>query len=387
MSGAGMRIVVDGRQIADHFPGIGRYAFNLLLALASLDQPHTLLVLHNPAARNTRFDLRRLLASPRVRLVATGAAPFTFAEQLQVPALLRRLRADLYHAPYYLMPYAGLPCPAVVTLYDVIPRLFPGELRPRARLLFDLLTRLALRSARQAIAISASGREDISSAFGVARERFTVTPLAADERFRPQPPDALATLRAKLGLPPRYLLCVSSNKPHKNLVGLVEAFALLRSQREAQATRAPRVPLVIAGHFDPRYPEARERALALGLAEEIRFLPDVPEEELPALYAGAELFVFPSRYEGFGLPPLEAMACGAPVVCGRGSSLPEVVGDAALLVDVSHPAPLAEGIARALADERLRTRLRAAGLRRAACFSWRRTAELTLGAYERAAAS
>jgi glycosyltransferase involved in cell wall biosynthesis len=381
-----MRIVVDGRQIADHFPGIGRYAFNLLLALASLDQPHTLLVLHNPAGRNTRFDLRRLAASPRVRLVASGAAPFTLAEQLHIPALLRRLRADLYHAPYYLMPYAGLPCPAVVTLYDVIPRLFPREVRPRARLLFDLLTRLALHSARHVIAISSSGREDIAAAFGVAPGRFTVTPLAADERFRPQPPEALSDLRAKLGLPPRYLLSVSSNKPHKNLVGLVEAFAQLRSQRGAAELLAPNTPLVIAGHFDPRYPEARERAAALGLAEEVRFVPDVSEEDLPALYAGAELFVFPSRYEGFGLPPLEAMACGAPVVCGRGSSLPEVVGDAALLVDVSRPAAMAQGITRALADEGLRARLRAEGLRRTARFSWRRTAELTLGAYERAAA-
>jgi alpha-1,3-rhamnosyl/mannosyltransferase len=138
---------------------------------------------------------------------------------------------------------------------------------------------------------------------------------------------------------------------------------------------------VIAGHWDPRYPEARVAAERLGLDDGVRFLPGPPEADLPALYSGAEVFAFPSRYEGFGLPPLEAMACGAPVLCCDTSSLPEVVGDAALRVDPT-PEALANGLARLLEDGTLRAELRAAGPSRAAVFSWRRTAESTLAVYQ-----
>jgi len=138
---------------------------------------------------------------------------------------------------------------------------------------------------------------------------------------------------------------------------------------------------VIAGHWDPRYPEARTAAERLGLGDAVRFLPGLPEADLPALYAGAEVFAFPSRYEGFGLPPLEALACGAPVLCCDTSSLPEVVGDAALRVAPT-PDALAEGLARLLGDDAPREKLRAAGPRRAALFSWRSTAEATLAVYE-----
>jgi len=143
---------------------------------------------------------------------------------------------------------------------------------------------------------------------------------------------------------------------------------------------------VIAGHWDPRYPEARELAEQLGLGSAVRFLPGVAEADLPALLSGAEVFVFPSLYEGFGLPPLEALACGAPVLCGDTSSLPEVVGDAALRVDTRNVAALAGGLAQLLGDAALRQRLRAAGPLRAAHFSWRRTADATMAVYEGARA-
>ena len=420
-----MRIAIDARYIADHFPGIGRYVYNLLLGLAALDQPHTLIVLHNPALPNTRHDIAALARLAPLELVATTARPFSAGEQVAIPRLLRRLRADLYHAPYYVRPYAGLPCPAVVTLYDAIPHLFPNEVSPRARLLFDLLTRLAIRSSRRVIAISQSASDDLIAAYRVPRERIAVTPLAADPRFRPQPPAAIAAARAKYGLPERYILTLTSNKPHKNLVGLIEAFAQTtdhrppttdhRSKSEDRGskidnprssifdprssildlahplTRSPLHPftpspchLVIAGHWDPRYPAARELSGRLGLDEAVRFLPGVAEADLPALLSGAEVFAFPSLYEGFGLPPLEALACGAPVLCGEGSSLPEVVGEAALCVDVRSVAALAAGLARLLSDAAMREQLRAAGPGRAALFSWRRTAEATLEVYQQA---
>src|SRR5215212_3468702 len=148
-----MRIAIDARYVADHFPGIGRYVYNLVHGLAGVSHAHTLIVLHNPAIRNTRHDIAALAQLPGVELVATSARPFTLAEQVGLPRLLGRVAADLYHAPYYVRPYAGLPCPSVVTLYDVIPRRFPGEVSRRARILFDLLTRLAIRASQRVIAI------------------------------------------------------------------------------------------------------------------------------------------------------------------------------------------------------------------------------------------
>ncbi|HEU4323170.1 MAG TPA: glycosyltransferase family 1 protein [Roseiflexaceae bacterium] len=362
---------------------MGRYVYNLLRALGELEHPHRLLALHNPALPNRRFDMAALAALPSLELVETTARPFRPGEHLAIPRLLRRLGADCYHATYYVRPYVGLPCPAVTTLYDIIPRLFPGEASQNARLMFDSLTRLALRFSQRLIAISASARDDFAAAYRVPPGRIAVTPLAADPRFRPLPAAEQAAARARYGLPERYILTLSSNKPHKNLPALVEAYALLVAQESNSTLNTQHSKLLIAGHWDPRYPEARLAAERLGLGGRVLFLHGVADADLPALYSGAELFVYPSRYEGFGLPPLEALACGLPVVCGGASSLPEVVGDAALLVDPADPAALADGMRRALADEALRARLRAAAPLQAARFSWRRTAELTLRVYER----
>jgi alpha-1,3-rhamnosyl/mannosyltransferase len=394
-----VRIVIDARYVSDHFPGIGRYVYNLLRALGELDQPHSFVVLYNPALTNTRYDMAALAHFPPLRLVATHLRPFSAGEQLALPRMLRLMQADLYHAPYYIRPYVGLPCPSITTLYDIIPRRFAEEVSPRARRLFDLLTQLAIRTSRHLIAISTSARTDLIDAYGIPADRITVTPLAADPRYRPQPAEAIAAMRTKYQLPERYILSLASNKPHKNLVGLVEAFAALGDGGQAQRRGelrmgdgrweanppSPIPALVIAGHWDPRYPQARTAAERLGLDDTVRFLPGVPEADLPALYCGAEIFAFPSHYEGFGLPPLEALACGAPVLCCDTSSLPEVVGAAALRVAPTATA-LANGLAKLLTDDALRARLRAAGPRQAALFSWQSTAKATLVVYERSTA-
>jgi alpha-1,3-rhamnosyl/mannosyltransferase len=385
-----MRIAIDGRYVNDHFPGIGRYVYNLVLAVGELATPHQFVVLYNPDLPNTRFDMAALARHPSLRLVATRIRPFSAADQLRIPRMLRAMRADVYHAPYYVRPYVGVPCRSITTLYDAIPRLFPAEVSPRARRLFDLLTRLAIRASDGILAISASARDDLAAAYAIPAGRIAVTPLAADPRMRPQPDGAIAAVRAKYGLPGRYVLSLSSNKPHKNLVSLIEAWGQLLETRgrggalfSPARPRAPSPVLAIAGHWDPRYPEARAAAERLALGERVRWLPGVAEADLPALYSGAEVFAFPSRYEGFGLPALEALACGAPVLCCDTSSLPEVVGAAALRVATS-PAALADGLARLMGDSELRAHLRAAGPARAAQFSWRQTAVATLAAYERA---
>ncbi len=378
-----MRIALDVRFVTDTFPGIGRYAYNLARALALLRTSHELIYIHAPAVRNTRYDMAALLRLPGVMALAAPPA-LSIAGQAALPALLRLARADVYHAPYYLLPYAGLPCPAVVTLHDTIPHLFPGESSWRARLMFGLLSRLALHAAQGIITVSRRSRDDIVQLYGVPRVRVEVVYEAADEHFRPADPASVAALRARYRLPEIYVLCVASDKPHKNLATLLEAWDMLQnvnrcepsaSNARPSAFNLQRPTLILAGH--------RTRQSVVPETATIRDLGPVAEEDMAALFSGAALFVYPSRYEGFGLPPLEAMACGTPVICSRAGSLPEVADDAVLLVDPDDPGELAATIARVLEDSALQAALRAAGLMRAAQFSWRRTAEQTLAVYER----
>ncbi|NOK61281.1 MAG: glycosyltransferase family 4 protein [Chloroflexi bacterium AL-W] len=375
-----MRIAIDARYVNDHFPGIGRYIYNLLQALATLDSAHTFVVLHNPDLPNTRYPVESLTRYPSIRLVKTRIAPFSLAAQVRIPQVLRNIQAQLFHAPYYVRPYAGLPCPSVVTLYDIIPRRFPSNVPVHSQLLFDRLMRLAIGASQHILVLSESARSDIATTYGIPPQDMTVTPLAADSRFGMSSATQIAAMRQKYQLPPRYVLSLASNKPHKNLPRLVEAWGQIL---QYLSTVQPPVHLVIAGHWDERYPAARERVKHLGLEQTVRFLPNVIEEDMAALYSGAMAFVFPSLYEGFGLPPLEAMACGVPALCGNTSSLPEVVGHAALRVDTQQVEAIAQGLTRLLTDDSLRERLKVVGQARAARFSWRQTAETTLSVYER----
>lgn len=374
-----MRIGLDARYTTDHFPGIGRYTLSLAEALAGLGSDHTLVLIVDPRAQRGRYDLAGLGALPGVELAEAPVAPFSVAQHLALPILARRLRLDVLHSPYYIKPYLGLPCPSVVTIYDLIGWRFPRALSWRGRLFYRVSMALAARTATGIITISESARTDIAHVYRLSPRRIAVTPLAANRRFQPQAPEAVAAARRRYGLPERYVLYVGSNKPHKNLERLARAWRkVLEEAHEASAGAA----LVIAGHEDPRYSEVRRFVAEHALEARVRFAPNVAEADLPALYSGATVFAFPSYYEGFGLPPLEAMACGAPVLCAYASSLPEVVGDAALTVDPFNVNELAEGLARLLGNPVLRRALSERGRQRAGLFSWRRTALQTLRVYE-----
>lgn len=362
-----LRIMLDARATTPHFPGVARATLGLLGGLAAIEQPHSIAVLSGPGAPPASLPA---FADRRLRRVAAGSGALGLGQQWRLPLLAARFGADVWHAPYYVRPLWGLP-PAVVTVYDVIGRIVPGALSLPARFAFEALLRVSLRRAALVITSSQSTRADLQAAYGVPAQRLRVIPLAAGSEFRPQPAATVAAVAQRYGLPGRYVLYVGSNKPHKNLPALVQAFARVRSD----------AVLVIAGRWDRRYPEARDAARALGLGARVRWLPDVGDAELPALMSGALGFVFPSRYEGFGLPPLEAMQCGTAVIAAATSSLPEVVGDAGLLVPPSAGA-LAEGLQRLLDDDALREQLAAAGLRRAARFSWAETARRVVEVYE-----
>lgn len=377
-----MRVAIDARAIGPHFPGISRATLGLLRGLHELEHSLELSVILLPSQRALVED-SGVTRDARCTLVEVDAGPMAPRQQWQVARLARTLAPDVWHAPYYFRPFWGLP-PTVVTIFDTIgpddgraSHGMRGRLSGLSRrLLWRSGMRLSIQSAAHIITGSEAARHDLQRLYGRHLPHVTVIPLAVDQQFRPPSSEQVAHLRARIGLGKRYVVYVGSNKPHKNLGSLVQAWARLEHTAD--------MCLIIAGREDPRYDSARVLSAQLGLGEHVRFLPDVPDADLPSLLGGAECFVFPSKHEGFGLPPLEAMACGTAVVVSNRSSLPEVVGDAGLLVE-PEPGPLADAIQRLLADAALRQNLQARGLQRAAQFSWAATAAETLRVYRQVA--
>ncbi len=377
-----MHVVIDGRVIRDHFPGIGRYAYHLIEALARQAPADHFTVLHNPGQRDSRYDLSDLAHRPAVRLCPVDAGVFSPAAQWQVRHAIRSARADVFHATYWVTTYwPG--APTALSVYDLIGLRQAQAVPVLRRVALGAALRLALRAADHVLTLSRASQEDLLAATGRQPEDITVTPLGVDARFSPADETALSEVRARYGLPDRYALYVGTNKPHKNLGVLVEAWRHLAG-RHAPVTSVPEehsVSLVLAGPWDRRYDEPRRLAGRLPPEARVRFLGPVPEGDLPALYGGAAVFAFPSHYEGFGLPPLEAMACGTPVVAADATSLPEVIGDAGMLVDPDDAAAWAKALARVLAEPELAADMRRRGLAQASRFSWDATARRTLAVY------
>ena len=357
---------LDARTATPHFPGIGRYVANLAAAMAAQLRPDERLTLIGPKSLPTE-----VVPNSRVRPLPLADSVFSLRQQRSAPRLLRTLRADLYHSPYYLMPYR----PGVITVltvYDLISLHFPDLASLRARLLFRLTTSLALQAAHRVIAISDATRLDYSAHFPIASGRAVTIPLAVGTAFEPPGEDATAAVRTKYMLPERFVLYVGSNKPHKNLVRLVESWKL---------TDRGDAVLVLAGQWESAHREVEKAAARAGLGNAIRLLGPICEQDLPALYGAAEVFVFPSLYEGFGLPVLEAMACGTPVACSNSSSLPEIAGEAARLFTPTNTNAIAAALSDLLSAAGERVRLRERGLARAAEYTWERTAAAHLALY------
>lgn len=377
-----LHVAIDARAIGPHFPGISRATLGLLRGLHELDHAAEISVVHRYAQREL-LEGSGITRDARFELVNVDVGPFVPRQQWQISRLARTMGPAVWHAPFYFRPFWGLP-PTVVTIFDTIGpdngRVIQGVRSRLARLSRRLLWKvgmwLSVRSAAHVITGSEAARRDLEHTYGLRLPPVTVIPLAADDDFCPPSAEYVARLRTVLGLPARYVVYVGSNKPHKNLESLVFAWNELVRIQGVGANMC----LVIAGRQDPRYNGARVLGERLKLGASLRFVSDISDADLPALLGGAECFVFPSRYEGFGLPPLEAMACGTPVVSSNRSSLPEVVGDAGLLVEPD-AAGLAGGIARVLDDPGLARDLRERGLRRAAMFSWQRTAAETMQLY------
>lgn len=353
-----MRIGIDMQSSVGRKTGIGQYAERLLAALRRLAPEHEYLRLtwgQDVAMRTDR----------RLRW-----------QQWLMPRLARMACADLLHVPGFDAPL-WKPCPVVLTVHDLIGMLFPRNLPPVSRLYWANWLPFTIRFADVVLADSECTRRDIARLLRLPPERIEVIPLGVDERFAPQSRGDIEGCRAQYALPEHFVLYVGTIEPRKGVDILIDAFAKV-------ARRLPH-HLVITGKRGWYWEPVSRRAAASAVGDRIHFLDYLADEDLPALYAAASVFVFPSRYEGFGLPVLEAMACGAPVVCSSASSLPEVAGQAALLVSPGQPEALAEAIEAVLDDSALREGLREKGLRRARNFTWEKTARATLRVYERVA--
>ena len=372
---SGMRVAIDVRKIDDF--GVGTYVRNLLHWLARLDQETEYLLVCR------RSDCERLVAlGPNFRPLPNRSKNYSIAEQLTVPLGLMGNGVDLFHAPHYVLP-ALTPCRAIVTIHDCIHLMFPEYLPGRiAHLYARIAFWIATQRSSRVLTVSEASRRDILKYCPMPPNKVEVIYNAIDDRFNETPDvEQLASVRERYQLHDRFLLYSGNVKPHKNLERLIDAFARLR-RRESDD-----IKLLISGSEISRYATLRRAVHRYNLHKHVRFLGFLSTDTLAALYHLADAFVFPSLYEGFGLPPLEAMASGTPVLTSNLSSLPEVVGDAALLVDPYDPESITDGMQQILSDTALRERLIRQGRIRASEFSWESSVRRVLATYREVSAS
>ncbi|MGH2538127.1 MAG: glycosyltransferase family 4 protein [Candidatus Promineifilaceae bacterium] len=363
------RIGFDATPLLGQRSGVGYYTARLLGALIACRPDWEFLLYSNRPLGELEPSLARAIHM-------TGQMPFSrwLWMQLYLPRAVSSSRPDVCHYTNYLAPFARR-SPYVLSIHDASLYLF-GRYHPWHRLAtIRFLLPLLARRADAVITMSHSSRDDLARVLRLAPEKFSVIYEAAGEEFAPVADRRLLDeVRRRYELPGDYLLYVGTVEPRKNLRRVIRAYAAVRRDGHT-------LPLLLAGPWGWSMDGFARDIAGLGLEGSVRFLGYVPPADLPSLYSLATLFVFPSLYEGFGLPPLEAMACGAPVLTSRGSSLGEICGDAAWLVDPADQAAIEDGLRQLLADADLRAELAARGRARAACFSWRRAAEETAEVY------
>jgi len=397
-----MHIGIDYTSAAWQGAGIGRYTRELVRAIIEQGALHryTLFYAAGGIDRDSPYlaDLRRLTDAN----ADVCSAPIPFSPR-RLAQIWQRLRAplpvelftgplDLLHAPDFVLPPTR--ARTLLTIHDLSFMVHPECAEPSmVRYLTDVVPR-GLKRADAILADSQATRRDLARLLSIDPARVELVYPGVGPRFRPMTPEEVEPVRCRLGLPDRFVLFVSTIEPRKNLVRLLEAFALLeagdwrletRDGNPASSLQSPvsSLQLVIAGRRGWMYDDVFAAIDRLQLRQRVRLLDFVHDKDLPALYNLAAAFAYPSIYEGFGIPPLEALACGTPTVTADNSSLPEVVADAAVLVSAEDVGSIASGIARVMADEALRARLRAAGPERARQFTWGQAAKRVLACYER----
>jgi glycosyltransferase involved in cell wall biosynthesis len=363
-------IGIDAQPLAREKSGVGYYTEQLIRALEMVDGQNEYVLFSTndfdpPFSDSTRFRKR---ITPYVWSYAWM--------QVGQPFQILKERLDLYHGPNFVAPLAA-PCPTLITIHDLSSFIMREKHRWMNNLIQRLLVPSSARRSRAIIAVSEATRNDIMRILGIPAHKIRVIPEGVEGIFEPVTDDESRNhIRCKLGLPQKYILFVGTLEPRKNIPTLLEAYARLIRSGDTEHR------LVLAGGHGWGSDAIPQKMRSLGIEANVKFTGYVAREDMSALYSMADLFVYPSLYEGFGLPPLEAMACGTPTIVSDGSSLSSVVADAGLRVDPLDIAGLAEAMRRVLLDETLRRDLIEKGKKRAKCYSWETTARETLALYQ-----
>lgn len=371
-----MRIAIDAHAVGAKLGGNESYATNLIEALAQIDGVNEYSIYVTTREAHNRFHQRWPNFTVRLTLPHTPLIRIP----LTLSAELRKNPVDVLHVQFTAPPFC--PCPTVVSIHDLSFEHLPQTFSRRSRTQLRLTVRHSARRAARILTLSEDTRRDLMETYGIEAERIRAIPLAAPAHFAPvEDTSELQRVRHNYGINGDYLLSVGSIQPRKNLTRLVRAYASLRG--DYSADKLPK--LVLVGKCGWLYNDTLRALDEFGVRESVILTGYVPHRDLPALYSGALCFVYPSFFEGFGLPPLEAMKCGTPVIVGNRTSLPEVVGDAGLAVDPFDVDAIADAIKKLMNDSDLRRELSVKGKQRAAGFDWLETARRTLKVYEEVA--
>jgi len=367
-----MHILIDGRMISN--TGIGRLLQNVVIHLTKMKSDHKITVLVNRNSEHVRsFGVQTCQ-------LQFSAPIYSVSEQVVLPLVLDDRRPDVVHFPNFNVPLVDR-TPTVLTLCDLIYYIYPQACpswigHQYAR----FMTRMAARKARRIITISEYSKRDLILHLGCPQEKITVVYPAIDSAvFHPQDTASVEAAKRRFGIRRPYLFYTGNHEARKNLKRLMDAYRNLPNRKNFH--------LVLGGRIDHRRQEFYDSFSELVANGDVILCGEIPESDLPSLYTGADLFVFPSTYEGFGLPPLEAMAAGVPVVCSTATSLPEAVGDAAVLIDPDSTEELVAAITRVLDSKLLASELREKGLERVRQFSWDTAARQIMHVYEQAVAA
>jgi glycosyltransferase involved in cell wall biosynthesis len=374
-----LHIGIDYTAAVHQRAGIGRYARGIVSGLAKQPSEHSFLLLVAGGEVRTSAPMHALGASFRVRRLPLSERAWTILwHRLRLPLPVDVLAGplDVFHSPDYVLPPVRR-ARKVVTIHDLSFLRYPEAAEPSLRRYLSAAVPRCAGEADVILADSENTRRDVVELLGLPSEKVYVIYPGVDQRFSAiQERESLEAVKERYGLSYPFILSVGTLEPRKNLIVLLEAYAMLKERRDLPHR------LVIAGGKGWLYEGIFQRVQELSLGAGVVFLEFVPDDLLPSLYTLADLLAFPSLYEGFGLPPLEAMACGTPVVTSESSSLPEVVGEAGLMVPADDPGALAEAMGRVLDDAKLSEDLVARGLARAAQFSWEAAGKKLLAVYE-----
>ena len=369
-----MHIAIDAHSVGSGLGGNETYATNLIEALAAIDSVNRYTLYFTKKKAIERFANRW----PNVQLRQTLPHTPLVRIPLTLSVELRRRPVDILHVQYTSPPFT--PCPVVNTIHDLSFEHLPETFKGRSWRQMRLTIRRSAQAADHILTDSSYSRDDILKTYKLSPERVTATPLAASAKFRPVDDTyELNRVRQRYGISGDYILTVGSIQPRKNLPRLIRAFDALCREGNIQ----PLPLLVIVGKRGWLYGETLEAAANSHIRERILFTDYVSEDDLPALYAGATCFVYPSYFEGFGIPPLEAMRCGTPTITSDRTCFPEIIGDGGLMFDPFDERAIRDAIVKVFSDPKLRAELKENGIKRASLFDWKETARQTLRVYER----